>query len=216
MTEQGLRPRMLTLYGRPNSLNVQKAMWAIGELGLAHQRIDIGRGHREEGDQPWFRALNPNATVPVLVDGERAVWESNAVVRYLAAQYAPGGLWPKDPGVRSEADRWMDWQQTVLLPAFNPAFWQLIRTPAEKRDLDLVARCEAAADRAFSLLDQVLEGRAFIAGTRLTMGDIPLGVCAYRWYQLPIRRAAVPNVQAWYVRLCGRPAFRQHVMVPLS
>lgn len=207
---------MLTLYGRPNSLNVQKAMWAIGELGLGHERIDIGRGHREAGKAPWFRALNPNGTVPVLVDGARTVWESNTIVRYLAAQYDPGGLWPEDPGRRSASDRWMDWQQTVLLPAFNPAFWQLIRTPAETRDLDVVARCEAAADRAFSLLDQELEEQPFIAGEDLTMGDIPLGVCAYRWYQLPIRRPDVPNVAAWYARLCARPAFREHVMIPLS
>jgi glutathione S-transferase len=207
---------MLTLYGRPNSLNVQKAMWAIGELGLAHTRVDIGRGHRDDGGEPWFRALNPNGTVPVLVDGERVVWESNAVVRYLAAQYDPGGLWPEDPGARSETDRWMDWQQTVLLPSFNPAFWQLIRTPEGARDLDLVRRCEQAADRAFSLLDQALDGRAFIAGAQLTMADIPLGACAYRWYQLPIRRTEVPNVAAWYARLCERPAFRDHVMIPLS
>lgn len=207
---------MLSLYGRPNSLNVQKAMWAIGELGLDHARIDIGRGHQEEGDAPWFRALNPNGTVPVLVDGERTVWESNTIVRYLAARYDPGGLWPADPGLRSESDRWMDWQQTVLLPAFNPAFWQLIRTPEAERDLDIVARCEDVADRAFSMLDKVLEGLSFIAGADLTMGDIPLGVCAYRWYQLPIRRPDVPNVAAWYARLCERPAFREQVMVPLS
>jgi glutathione S-transferase len=207
---------MLTLYGRPNSLNVQKAMWTIGELGLAYERIDIGRGHREEGSTPWFRALNPNGTVPVLVDGDRVVWESNAIVRYLAAQYDPGGLWPEDPGARSESDRWMDWQQTVLLPSFNPAFWQLIRTPEEQRDLDLVARCEDAADRAFSLLDQALADRSFIAGGQLTMGDIPLGACAYRWYQLPIRRCDASNVAAWYDRLCHLPPFREHVMIPLS
>jgi len=154
--------------------------------------------------------------VPVLVDGARTLWESNTIVRYLAAQYDAGGLWPAEPGVRSESDRWMDWQQTVLLPAFNPAFWQLIRTPEAERDLDLVARCEAAADKAFLMLDQALEGRSFIAAERLTMGDIPLGVCAYRWYQLAIRRTEVPNVAAWFARLCDRPAFRAHVMVPLS
>ncbi|MBK1696098.1 glutathione S-transferase family protein [Rhodovibrio salinarum] len=207
---------MLTLYGRPNSLNVQKAMWAIGELGLAHERIDIGRGHREEGGTPWFRALNPNGKVPVLVDGDRVIWESNAIVRYLAAQYDPGGLWPETAGERGEADQWMDWQQTALLSSFNPAFWQLIRTPEADRDLDLVARCEAASDQAFSLLDQALEARAFISGDRLTMGDIPLGVCAYRWYQLPMRRCDLPNVAAWYARLTERPAFRQHVMIPLT
>jgi glutathione S-transferase len=207
---------MRTVYGRPNSINVQKVMWTVGELELACARVDIGRGYREDGDAPWFRALNPNGTVPVLVDGDRTVWESNAIVRYLAAAYAPGTLWPEDAGDRSEADRWLDWQQTVLLPAINPAFWQLIRTPADRRDPSVVERCEAAGDAAFAILDEALADRPYIAGDRLTMGDVAIGCTAYRWVQLAIRRAELANVAAWYARLSARPAFRQHVMIPLS
>lgn len=206
-----------TLYGRPNSINVQKARWALHELGLDYRHVESGRQHAEHTRDPWFLQLNPNGTVPVLVEPDGlALWESNALVRYLAAAYDAGGLWPRDAGARAGTDKWMDWQQTTLLPAFNPAFWQLIRTPEDRRDETVVAACVEKANAAFTLLDRALETRAFIAGDRLTMGDIPLGCSAHRWFNLPMDRASVPNVEAWYERLKERDAFRTAVMIPLS
>ena len=124
---------MLKIWGRTSSINVQKVMWTVAELGLPHERIDVG-GSFGGLDGPEYAALNPNRLIPVLQDGAIAVWESNAIVRYLAARHGAGGLWPEDPGRRSEADRWMDWQLTTLQPAISPIFWGLIRTPPEKRD----------------------------------------------------------------------------------
>ena len=206
-----------TLYGRPNSLNVQKVRWALAEIGLTYQHVESGRGYEGGNDQSWFLALNPNGVVPVLDDGDGTVlWESNAIVRYLAARYDSGGLWSEEPAFRAESDRWMDWQQSTLLPAINPAFWQLIRTPAAQRDDSVVQDCVTAANAAFKILDAALADRRYIAGMRPTIGDIPLGVTTYRWLNLPMDRASVPNVEAYYARLSERPAFRDTVMLPLT
>ncbi len=206
---------MLKVYGRANSINVQKVMWTVAELGLAHQRHDVG-GQFGGNEQPWFRALNPNGTIPVIDDDGTVAWESNAIVRYLAGRYGEGGLWPRDPGERARADMWMDWQQGTVLPAMHPVFWNLIRTPEDQRDMAAVDAGVQRLDKAFAILDGWLAERPYVAGDALTMGDIPLGATTYRWYSLPIARAEVPHVAAWYERLQARPAFREHVMIPLT
>ena len=134
---------MLKIWGRTSSINVQKVMWTVAELGLPHERIDVG-GPFGGLDRPDYAALNPNRLIPVLQDGATVVWESNAIVRYLAARYGAGSLWPEHPGRRSEADRWMDWQLTTLQPSIGPIFLGLIRTPPEQRDTAAIA---ASADR---------------------------------------------------------------------
>ncbi len=134
---------MLRVWGRTNSINVQKVMWAVGELGLAHERVDAG-GEFGGLDTAAYGAMNPNRMIPVVDDGGTVVWESNAVVRYLAARYGAGGLWPEDPGARSLADRWMDWQLSTAQPAMGPVFINLVRTPPERRDHAAVA---AGAER---------------------------------------------------------------------
>lgn len=206
---------MLQVYGRANSINVQKVMWTVAELELAHERHDVG-GAFGGNDQPWFRALNPNGTVPTVDDEGTVVWESNAIVRYLAGRYGTGGLWPEDPGTRARADMWMDWKQTTVIPALRPVFWQLVRTPAEHQDRSVIDGCATALDKTFAVLDGWLAERPYVAGEQFTMGDIPLGAAVYRWYALPLARTDVPNVAAWYARLEARPAFRDHVMIPLT
>lgn len=206
-----------TLYGRPNSINVQKARWTLAEIGLDYRHVETGRGYAGGNDEAWFLELNPNGTVPVLDDGDGTVlWESNAIVRYLAARYDGGGLWPEEASARADSDRWMDWQLSVLSPAIRPAFWQLIRTPERERDDGVVQACAEKANAAFAVLDAALAGRRFIHGPQPTIGDIPLGATAHRWFQLPMPRARVPNVEAYYERLQTRPAFRDTVMIPLS
>jgi len=207
---------MLKVWGRRNSINVQKVMWAVGELGLPHERIDAG-GPFGGLDTEEFGALNPNRRVPVIDDGGAVVWESHAILRYLAAKYGAGTLWPKDPAVRARADMWTDWTLADLQPAFTGGvFWGFYRTPEAQRNWPAIRQGIARSAILFRLLDLQLEGRDFIAGDTFTFGDIPAGAQLYRYFALEIDRPALPNVEAWYERLTARPAHREHVMVPFD
>ena len=206
---------MLSIWGRTNSINVQKVMWAIGELHLPHERIDAGGAYGLlDGDE--YGALNPNRRIPTLQDGTLALWESNVIVRYLAAKYGAGGVWPDDPGVRGIADQWMDWQQTTLAPDMRIVFWGLVRTSPEQRDNARIAAAVESLKEVWSRLDRHLANRHFVAGDDLTMGDIPVGAMCHRYHALGIERDRLENLQAWYERLETRDAFRTHVMLPLS
>ena len=206
---------MLKLLGRANSINVQKPHWCIEELGLAYTRADIG-GAFGGNTSPEYLAKNPNGRVPVLEDGDFVLWESNAIVRYLAAKHSAGKLWPTDPRQRADADRWMDWQQTVAAPAITPVFWQLIRTPADKRDLAAIEKSKADSVAAFGMLDAALKGRAYVAGDQFTMGDIPVGCAVHRWLNLPIERPKLPNLEAWHGRVTARPAAAKVLTAPIT
>ncbi len=206
---------MLRIWGRGNSINVQKVMWAVAELGLAHQRIDAGMAHGVVGES-WYRANNPNGLVPTIDDDGVVLWESNAIVRYLAAKYATGSLMPADLVQRARAEMWMDWQQTTPMTGMSPLFLGLIRTPPEKRDMIAIRAAGAHVEAAMRILDAHLTGRNYMIADHLTVADIPLGAVAYRWYALPIDRPALPALRAWYERLTRRPAFASHVMLPLT
>lgn len=206
---------MLRIWGRTNSFNVQKVMWAADELGLALERIDAG-GAFGGLDTDTYTALNPNRRIPVVEDGDLALWESNAIVRYLAAKYGCGTLWPEDPGIRSLSDRWMDWQITTLQPLLHPIFWGLIRTPEAARDVPAIAAAVEAIKPVWQLLDEHLSARRFVAGPELTMGDIPLGCAFWRYSNLPIDRPSLPNLQHWLGNLEQRPGYRRHVMLPVT
>ena len=206
---------MLKIWGRNNSINVQKVMWTIGELGLEHERIEAG-GAFGGLDTSAYGALNANRKVPTIEDGSTVVWESNACVRYLAARYGAGGLWPTDPATRAMADMWMDWQQTSLLADMTVVFWGLVRTPEADRDLAAIAAAAERLGGTWRLLDQHLAGRTFVAGDDFTMGDIPVGAACYRYYQLAIERPKLAAIEAWYGRLQERAPFRSHVMIPLT
>lgn len=206
---------MLKLWGRVNSINVQKIAWTLAELDLAYERIDAGMAFGRTGE-PWFKAMNPNGTIPVIDDGGTIVWESNAIVRYLASVYAPGRLIPLDPRARAAAEMWMDWQQTTLMPGMSPLFLGLIRTPQERRDLAAIEAGRASVEGAMAVLDAWLAGRTYVASAEFGVADIALGVVAYRWKALPISRAATPHLDAWYDRLQRRAHFVRHVMLPLT
>jgi len=203
----------MRIWGRTTSSNVQKVMWAVGELALAHERIDAGREHGRLGT-PEYGALNPNRRIPTLEDGDVLLWESNVIVRYLAARYGAGTLWPTDPGVRGVADQWMDWQQTTLHPDMRTIFWGLVRTPAEQRDQRAIDAAVESLKDIWARLDGHLRGRRFVAGDSFTMGDIPVGTLCWRYHALGVDRPALPNLEAWYERLTSRPAYRTHVMEP--
>jgi glutathione S-transferase len=206
---------MIRVWGRTNSVNVQKVMWTVAELGLDHERIDAG-GAFGGLDSAAYGALNPNRRVPVLEDGGVVVWESNACVRYLAARYGRDSLWPEAPAARAAADMWMDWQISTLHEPMRDLFWGLIRTPPERRDGAALARAEAALLPLWQMVDAHLAAQPFMAGAALTIGDIPLGAFCHRYFALPIARPAMPALEAWRARLAERTAFRTYVMLPLS
>jgi glutathione S-transferase len=205
----------MKIWGRANSINVQKVLWAADECGVRYQREDVGLQFGGN-DQPWYLKMNPNGVVPTIDDGGRIIWESNSCVRYLSARYAAGSLWPVDPGERSEADRWMDWQLSTISEDMRVTFWGLIRTPQEKRDMAAIARSAVNLGKLWGRLDQWLEGSKYLAGQHFTMGDIPAGCMVYRWYALPMERPELANVKAWYERLCARPAYARHVMIKMT
>ena len=207
---------MLKIWGRRTSLNVQKVMWAVGELGLAHEHIEAG-GTFGGLDTEDFGRMNPNRRVPVIDDDGTVVWESHAIVRYLAAKYGGGTLWPQDSGARAHADQWTDWTLADLQPAFiNGVFWNFWRTPEDQRNWPAIRQGIARSAILLRLLDRHLEGHSFVAGDRLTFGDIPAGAQLYRYFELEIDRPALPNVEAWYERLKDRAAYREHVMLPFD
>jgi glutathione S-transferase len=205
----------MKIWGRVNSINVMKVLWCADECGLKYDRTDVGMAFGGN-DQKWYLDMNPNGVVPTIEDGGRVIYESNTIVRYLAAKYGAGTLWPNDPGVRSEADRWMDWQNSTVNGPMRDAFWGLIRTAPEKRDMAAITKSAAAAGKVWARLDQKLEGKLYVAGQHFTMGDIPVGCFIHRWYALPIERPELKNVKAWYERLKTRPAYAKYVMAPLS
>jgi glutathione S-transferase len=202
---------MIKIWGRNTSVNVQKVMWAVGELGLAHERIDVG-GAFGKNREPAYLAMNPNGLVPTLEDGDFLLWESNSIVRYLAAKYGAGTLEPKDLQARARASSWMDWQLTVAHPPLTPVFWGLIRTPPEKRDHAAIEAGKVKSMAAMKILDAQLAKTAYVAGDTLSMGDIPVALMAYRFRRLVPEREGLDNLERWFTTIEQRPAFKEHVL----
>jgi len=206
---------MITLWGRANSINVQKALWTLGELGLPFEHVDAG-GDAGGLDSPQFLAMNPHGRVPVLKDGETAIWESHTIVRYLCAVYAPAILCPTHPKLRAQCESWMDWTLASLQPAIMGLFWGFYRTPAPQRDANLNRRLAADAAAALEILDAWLGQRPFVAGEAFTMADIPAGTLMHRYFGMEIERPRLPNVCAWRERLAERTAYARNVMRPFG
>jgi glutathione S-transferase len=206
---------MLKVWGRANSSNLKKVTWLCQEIGLPYERIDAGMAFGVV-NTPDYRKLNPNGLVPTIDDEGFILWESNAIVRYLAAKHAAGTLWPADLKVRADADRWMDWCTSMLGPAFLPVFWNLVRTPAEQRNMKEIEDGSNKTGEVLARLDTALAGRNFIAGDRFTMGDIAFGPIAYLVNNVSFDRPKLANFDAWYARISGRPAFGKVVALPVS
>jgi glutathione S-transferase len=202
---------MLKIWGRVNSVNVQKVMWAVAELQVPHTRVDAGMQFGVV-NTPEYRRLNPNGRVPTIEDGDFVLWESNTIVRYLYAKYGP----QRSHGERAASEKWMDWTLAYVHPPLTTMFWQLCRTPEDKRDMPAVDAAVKQAGEALKIADEALASGQFIAGTELTPGDIPLGCFVNRWFQLPLQRPTLNHLAGWYERLTTRPAYKQHVMLPLT
>ena len=203
---------MTKIWARSSSSSAQKVFWALEELGVDYEQVDAGRSFGIVKD-PDYLAKNPNGLVPTLEEPDGFVlWESNVIVRYLAARHGEGSLWPTDPRRRADADRWMDWSTTTATPAINPLFgklvmrWSPVQDPAE---IDAHIR---QSDEVLRRLVPTLERQPYVAGDHLTVGDIPLGMIINRWFSLPIERPSLPVVEAYYDRLRDRPAYRRNVV----
>lgn len=207
---------MLTVWGRRNSSNVQPVMWAVGELGLNCERRDVG-GSFEGLDDPDFRAMNPNGLIPVIQDGDFVLWESNAILRHLARAHGEGSLLPDGARDLALADQWLDWHKTTFAMPIMGLFFQTVRTEPDARDMTAIAKAGEAAAKVLAMLDTHLDGRDFMAGSRLSTADLPIGTAVNRYMNLPlIERPALPNVEAWFARLQDRPAFQEHIAIPFG
>lgn len=204
---------MLKLLGRKNSSNVQKVLWMCEEIALPFEREDYGMEFGKTRDAEYL-SMNPNGLVPTIIDDGFVLWESNAILRYLGARHGAGKVWPDDARARALADQWMDWQQTVLGPAYGPIFFQLVRTKPDQRDMKVVPPAVEKTATAFGMLDAWLAKNDFVAGKAFSIGDIPVGIVAYRWFNFEgIQRPALKYVKRWYDRLTERPAFKKTIMV---
>ncbi len=205
---------MLQVWGRRTSSNVQSVMWCIGELGLDYKRYDVGQ--RFGGtDTPEFAAMNPNRLVPVLQDGDnKPLWESGAILRYLANRYASGPFWPEELVARTEVDRWAEWSKITVASAFTgPIFWRVVRTPKAKQDPAAIRQAVKAFERVLMIAGKQLREHRYLAGPDFTLADIQFGHVLYRYFEIEIERANLPAIRRYYDALTERPAYQEHVMV---
>jgi len=202
---------MLTIWGRLNSHNVKKVAWLAEEIGLEYRRHDVGGTF---GMDAAYLALNPNALIPTIEDDGLVLWESNAILRYLAARYAPA-LWPADIGQRAQADKWMDWQ-FAFADTQRDAFQTLVRKPAADRDPAVIARGAQATSKMMALVEDVLARQTWLTGDSFGIADIPMGVYAHTWFTLDLPRGDFPHVRRWYQALQARPGYRANVMIALT
>ncbi|MEP2028508.1 MAG: glutathione S-transferase family protein [Paracoccaceae bacterium] len=205
---------MLTIWGRKTSSNVQALMWCIAELRLECVRHDVG--HRFGGtDTDAFKAMNPNQTVPVLQDGnDETIWETGAILRYLAMRYADGTFWPGDDAARAQVDKWAEWSKINIAIGFTvPVFWAVVRTLPKERDQAAIECAVMALEDKMRIADQRLRASRFLAGETLTVADIQFGHVLFRYYDIDIERAEFPAIRAYYDRLAAMPNYQKNVMV---
>jgi glutathione S-transferase len=207
----------IIIWGRANSVNVQKVLWCLHELDLAYERIDAGMAYGKNREAEYL-AMNPNGRVPTLVDGDFVLWESNSIMRYFVLAYRPqSSLYRQAPRVRASVDRWLDWTLSTLQPVERPVFWALVRTPVEERDMAAIQKNADAAAAQWHVVDSYLATRRFISGDEFTLADIALGAYARRWFGLEgITKPTFPHLDRWFAELSTRPGFLRYIAPPMS
>jgi len=206
---------MLEIWGRKNANQVIQVLWTLAELELDYQRHSIGT---QNGDLETeeYKSLNPNSKIPTIRDNGFVMWESHAIIRYLARQYGLGTLYPDDPQKAAMSDQWMTWSTDSFMGAFFPVFWQLVRTEESERDYKKIAEMAKQSSEILQILEDHLVKNNFVAGEQFTYGDIPLGVLIHKYFVLDIERPSLPGIEAWYERLSKREPFQEHVMQPFG
>ena len=209
------RGQSIELWGRRNAYNVLKVLWLLEELELEYDHHELGSSPGDL-ESAGFAALNPHRRIPVIrIDGE-IVWESNTILRYLAERYAQGELLAQEVYARSLAERWMDWELARLQPDFIDLFWGYYRTPIAERDVAGIEDARRRCADDMQQLDRHLADRAYLAGDRFSVGDIPCAVCLYRYFNMGLEVESPPNLAAWYARLSRRRAYRATIMLPFD
>jgi len=205
---------MLTIWGRKSSSNVQSVMWCVAELGLDHRRLDVGHKYRGN-DTPEFLAMNPNGLIPVLRDDDdEPLWESAAILRYLAARYGDDAFWPRDARARAQIDKWAEWGKlNVAMEVNRGLFSPIVRTAPNRRNEAAIAAALQSIARTLAIAERQIAAHSFLCGDAFTLADIQFGHILFRYFDLPLDRPDTPVVRRYYDRLCARPAYREHVMV---
>ncbi len=205
---------MIKVWGRASSSNVQALMWTIEELKLSHERHDVGFIYGGN-DTPDFLVLNPNGTVPVLQDGENApIWETGAILRYLAGKYADDAFWPTDAEARAAIDKWAEWAKINIAIKFTvPIFWRVVRTAPSQRDAQAIKQAVSVLSGFLSVAEAQLSKHSFLASPQFSLADIQFGHLLFRYFDIEIERPSFPNVQNYYNRLSEREAFKKHVAI---
>lgn len=206
---------MLKIWGRTTSSNVQKVLWCCAELGIEYERVDLG-GPFGGNQDPEYLAMNPNGLVPTIKDGDLILWESNTICRYLATTRRGERLYPTAPVARSHVERWMDWQLSSVGPPMGELLMGLIRTKPEQRDQAAIEAARRKALAAWTIVEDALEGRPYLAGQELSLAEIALGTLIYRWHAFAIERPLLKNVRAWYERMRKRSGFKTHIEIPIT
>jgi len=209
--------KKLTIWGRANSVNVQKVLWCLAELDLAYERIDAGMAFGKN-DQPEYLAMNPNGRVPTLVDGDYVLWESNSIMRYLNLAHGKASpIYPQSPQARAAVDRWLDWTLSTLQPVDRPVFWALVRTPKEKRDMVAIQKDVDAEAVVWRIPEALLAKRRYIEGEQFTIADIALGAFARRWFGVGgVTKPKLPNLERWFALISERPGFQKFIAPPMT
>ena len=207
----------LTIWGRANSVNVQKVLWCLHELDLAYERVDAGMAYGKNREAEYL-AMNPNGRVPTLVDGDFVLWESNSIMRYFVLAYRPQStLYPQAPKLRASVDRWLDWTLSTLQPVDRPVFWALVRTPVEERDMAAIQKDADAEAVQWRIADTYLGTRRFIAGDEFTLADIALGAYARRWLGVEgVSKPKLAHLDRWFAQFATRPGFQKFIAPPMS
>jgi glutathione S-transferase len=203
----------ITVWGRKSSVNVQSVLWCLEELGLDYERIDAGYNYGVV-NTPAFLEMNPNGKVPVLIDGDgTTIFESGAILRYLATQYSGGSFWPDSPVERADVDKWAEWAKINFAHNFiSNVFWPLVRVPPSQRDYSAITEALVLIEKELVVADKILAANAFLAGNDFTLADIQLGHCLHRYFDIDVVRADLPHLKAYYLNLQTRPGFSHHVM----
>ncbi|PHM74647.1 glutathione S-transferase family protein [Xenorhabdus kozodoii] len=206
---------MLTIWGRKNSSNVKKVLWCLEELNVPYQQIDVGGKFGKLRDPEYLR-MNPNAVIPCLQEDDFILWESNAIVRYIAAKFGKDSLYPADLRARASVEKWMDWVGCNLFPPIRQFLISFVRTPADQRDPKVIAQSLAEIEKLLKIVDETLSNQQYLSGDKLGMADIALAPLVYLWLNVEIARPSLPNLERWYQLLAERPAFKKIVMIEIS
>lgn len=205
---------MITIWGRKSSSNVQAVLWCLEELQLPFERIDAGLTYGVT-ETPEYLAMNPNGRVPTIRDGDGPpIWESGAIIRYLANKYASGDFWPKDPEVRAVVDQWAEWSKVNASALFtHPIFWKVVRTPKHLQDPASIEDAISKFETLLQIADRQLQSNEYLAGPAFTLADIQFGHILYRYFDISIKRNPPDAITAYYEKISSRPAYQTHVAV---